>query len=371
MNAMIVLLSLFVQLPAALQVAETLPGSAYSIPAQGTVLRAGPGADFPGVLTLDGETVVRLGGLRGTFREIYVPHGFDVYMHGDYVRVSPGDATVVVSGDHVNMRLRPSTDGLMPVATVGAGTGPLVYLGRSGDWVHVLAPLAVPLFAPDETVAATDRADAADVWRALHARREQQRLASVEGARATDPEWQRESQLHQQVEDLAAVDLSQVDEVGRKARRVRLDELSAQTEWPETRALIERLRQDLDKAEGQRETSQRETTERAVETLQKQETLDVTVLQRESKTLALGWRYTGRGDAVVRRGSVHREGLDGAPVYTLHSTDGEILKLTAAREVATLEALVGKQVEFNGRRLFLSPVNGPVLVVDRVVSYHP
>ena len=49
----------------------------------------------------------------------------------------------------------------------------------------------------------------------------------------------------------------------------------------------------------------------------------------------------------------------------------EILKLTAPAEVATLQALVGRQAELDGRKLYLATVTGPVLVVDKVLSYKP
>jgi len=387
MNAIIMLLSLLIQLPSPPQGVDNPPGTAYSVPPTGTVLRAGPGADFPGVLTLDGATVVRIGAPRGTYREVFVAQGFDVYMHGDYMKVSLADATATVTGDHVNMRLRPSTDGLMPVNTLGAGTGPLVFLGRSGDWVHVLAPLAVPLYAPADTLPASEAGDAAPHWRTLYARREQQRVAGLEGLRATDPEWQAQARVSEDVNELARVDVAGLDAAAISARRARLDELQKQATWDDTRANIDQLRLELEahalkpSAAATHVASATpaaapaqvlpEAAQRNVEALKQTEGLDVTLLTRESKTLALGWKYSGRGDAVTRKGSVHREGIDSAPVFTLHSTDGEILKLTAPHEVATLEALVGRQVELSGRRLFLTPVNGPVLVIDKVVSYTP
>jgi len=101
------------------------------------------------------------------------------------------------------------------------------------------------------------------------------------------------------------------------------------------------------------------------------DSVTVATQKTESHLLALGFRFRGKGDSVSRSGSVHKEGVEGAPVYTLHGKDGEILKLTAAPEVATLEALVGKVVELDGRRLFLTTVEGPVLVIDKVVSYRP
>src|SRR5262245_28992777 len=108
--------------------AGDLPGSGYAVPPAGTVLRAGPGVDFAGVVTVPADTVVRLGELKGAYREVFVPEGFAVYLHADYVSVNRGAATVSVTGDRVNMRLLPSTEGLLPIAQLKEGTGPLVYL---------------------------------------------------------------------------------------------------------------------------------------------------------------------------------------------------------------------------------------------------
>ena len=60
------------------------------------------------------------------------------------------------------------------------------------------------------------------------------------------------------------------------------------------------------------------------------------------------------------------DGPAAAPVYTLRSSDGEVLKLTAPADVAKLAELTGKRVQIDGRRLFLALVDGPVLVIDRV-----
>src|SRR6187549_3987222 len=81
--------------------AGDLPGTAYALPPAGTVLRAGPGVDFPGVLTLDGDSVVRVGELRGASREVFVPQGFAVYINSDYATITPSSATVAVTGDRV------------------------------------------------------------------------------------------------------------------------------------------------------------------------------------------------------------------------------------------------------------------------------
>jgi hypothetical protein len=376
MNAMNLLLSVLLQLLPAVQVTDGPPGTAFAKPAAGTVLRAGPGADFPGAFTLDGSTVVRVGELRGTYRQVFVPQGFGVYMHTDYLDLSPADATLMVRGDRVNMRLLPSSEGLLPIAQCAAGTGPLVLLGQEHEWVRVLAPLATPLFAPDELLPAATDAAAAETWAMLHAQREQQRQAAMAGWRATDKEYQREAALLDEVEHLADTDLASLDASARSARRARLGELWAAAKWDRTRSIIGDLRGDLDAAEkladaGSRATDQVRDQARSQPAPAATDTPELATLKKESRMLALGFRFRGKGDAVTRSGSVHKEGVDGAPVYTLHGKDGEILKLTAPSEVATLEALVGKQVELGGRRLFLTTVDGPVLVVDKVVSYRP
>jgi len=378
MNAMLLIVSLTLQLVPATAATDNLPGTAYAKPDSGTVLRAGPGGDFAGACTLDGTTVVRVGELRGTFREVFVPQGFPVYMHTDFLDLSPSDATLMVSGDRVNMRLLPSADGLLPIAQCSAGAGPFVLLGVENDWARVLAPMVTPLYAPDEVLpAATDVAAAAATWAELAATRDQQRLAAVAGWRATDPAYQREAVLLDEVEALADTDLSKLDAEARAKRRVRLAELWAAAEWEHTRTIIGNLRSDLDAADRLAVASARATEKVRQDALAQpaapaaKSSLDLATLKKESRMLALGFTFRGKGEAVTRSGSVHKEGIEGAPVYTLHGKDGEILKLTAPAEVATLEALVGRQVELNGRRLLLTTVDGPVLVIDKVISYRP
>jgi hypothetical protein len=63
---------------------------------------------------------------------------------------------------------------------------------------------------------------------------------------------------------------------------------------------------------------------------------------------------------------VQADGPASAPVYTLRSPDGEVLKLTAPADVAKLPELAGQRVQLDGRRLFLAMIDGPVLVIDRV-----
>lgn len=349
--------------------AEDLPGTGYAVPAAGTVLRAGPGVDFPGVLTLDGDDVVRLGELRGNSREVFVPQGFAVYMHGDYVAVNRGAATVTVTGDRVNMRLLPSTEGLLPIGQLPEGSGPLVLLEALGEWVRVLAPADVPLYAAADVLTVSDEPGLPDRWLAALGTREARRLSAVDAWRAADPSWQRESSLLERAERLADVDVTRLDEAALSERRGEIAKLRQQATWAETQSALLKLDQDIDQV-----LALRATAHKAAEDV-KSAPLPVVAadaaLRRESKMLSLGFRYGGRGESVRRSGSVHREGAEDAPIYTLHSTEGEILKLTAPAPVATLQALVGRRVELDGRKLYLATVTGPVLVVDRVVSWKP
>ncbi len=349
-------------------VAGDLPGSAWALPPAGTVLRAGPGVDFPGVITLDGDDVVRLGELRGTSREVFVAQGFAIYMHSDYVAVNRASATVTVTGDRVNMRLLPSTEGLLPLGQLPEGAGPLALLEQNGDWVRVLAPITTPLYAPDEVLKPEADPTLPDRWLSAEGTREARRQAAVSSWRATDPGWQREAALLERAERLADVDVTRLEEAVLSERRAEIARLRQQATWAETQSALLKLDQDIDAVLALRATAQK-----AAEQV-KGAPLAVpgdTGLRRESKMLSLGFRYSGRGESVRRAGSVHKEGLDDAPIYTLHTTEGEILKLTAPLDVATLQALVGRRVELDGRKLYLATVSGPVLVIDRVVSYRP
>jgi hypothetical protein len=366
MNALILTLAALL-IPVPVQpIDDELPGKTFSRPVAGTVLRAGPGANFPGAVTLDGTMVVRVGALQGLYREVFVPQGYPVYMHGDYMAVTPADGTARVAGDRVNMRLLPSTEGLLPVGQLARNTGPLVVLDQAGGWVRVLSPLTTPLFAPQEALAEfEDAAGARSRWWTQYSERERRRLMSVEAWRAMDPTWKSESDFTDQTERLADTDISLLDDGALAERRARIEHLADQTTSAETHSVLVQLGSEVD-----RTREARARAERAVDAVKRQQEMYDAALRREAKMLSLGFRFAGRGDSMVRKGSVHREGTEQAPVYTLHSTEGEILKLTAPAEVATLAALSGKHVELSGRRLFLTTVSGPVLVIDEVLSYH-
>jgi hypothetical protein len=345
--------------------AGDLPGSGFAVPPAGTVLRAGPGVDFAGVVTVGDNAVVRVGELKGTYREVYVPEGFAVYLHSDYVAINRGAATVTVTGDRVNVRLLPSTEGLLPIAQLKEGTGPLVYLEQAGDWVRVLAPLTTPLYAPDEVLKVSDETSLPTRWDAAWATRDSRRQTAVNSWRSTDPAWQREAALLQRAEALADTDVTRLDQQALTDRRAEIARIRGEATWAETQSALVKLDQDIDAVLALRGSAQR-----AAEQVKDAPIATPDGVQkREAKMLSLGFRYTGRGEAVRRAGSVHREGSDDSPIFTLHTTEGEILKLTAPQDVATLPALVGRHVELDGRKLYLVTVAGPVFVVDKVVSY--
>lgn len=366
MNTLILTLAVLLNPISAQRATDELPGETFSQPAAGIVLRAGPGANFPGAMTLDGSMVVRVGALRGLYREVFVPQGFPVYMHGDYMTVTAADATAYVAGDRVNMRLLPSTEGLLPVGQLVRNIGPLVVLDQAGSWVRVLAPSVTPLYAPEEALREVDQASTArSRWWELYGQREGRRLAAVEAWHTTDPTWKTEVGVVEEMERLADTDISLLDNRELAERRARIEHLAGQTSSPTARVALLQLGSEADRAR-----ERRAAAARAVDAVKRQQELYSAALRREARMLSLGFRFVGRGDFMVRKGSVHREGTADAPVYTLHSTDGEILKLTASSEIATLAALAGKHVELSGRRLFLTTVSGPVLVVDEVLSYH-
>ncbi|MHC5209945.1 MAG: SH3 domain-containing protein [Planctomycetota bacterium] len=346
---------------------QVLPGTAYARPAAGTILRSDAGKDFPGVFTLDGETAVRIGSLQGEYREVFVPQGFAVYMHADYLDFRASDSTARVIGDRVNMRLLPSTDGLLPIGTLSAGSGPLVVLEQTGDWMRVLAPAMVPLYAPDAAVQPVTEPAAADIWNRLYGTRLEHVLAASAKWHEQDPDAQAQERLLARAEELASLDIQSLAPEALDRRRAELDALSAQATWAQTISVLDGLRSEI----GQLEELRARTARAAEAVADSQVQVDELALRRESRMLGLGLAFRGKGEPLTRKGSLHREGLEGAPIYTLHTTEGEILKLTAPPQVATLEALVGKKVTVDGRRLLLMVVDGPVLVVDKLVAYTP
>jgi hypothetical protein len=265
------------------------------------------------------------------------------------------------------MRLLPSQEGLLPIGTLSAPTGPLVVLDQAGEWTRVLAPVIVPLYARDAALQPLTEPEVAAAWNRLYATRMEHVLAATARWRERDPESKAQSALLTRAEDLANVDITLLDQAALDARGRHLREIATEARWPETLAITDGLQAEIEQLE-----QLRAEAARATETVvRKLELADDQTLRRESRMLALGLTFRDKGEALTRQGSLHRDGLPEAPIYTLHTTEGEILKLTAPPQVATLEALVGKRVKVEGRRLLLMVVDGPVLVLDKLVSYTP
>ena len=363
MNATLFLLMLI--LPA-FQSADPLPGTVFSVPESGTVLRSGPGDDYVGVLTLDGRTVVRLGELRGTYREVFVPQGFPIYLHGDYVETFPQDAQARVTASRVNMRLLPATEGNIPLGQLGVESGRLELLGIENGWVRVMAPLRVPLFAPAEFVSATNAADARSRWLADTTTREIRRVRAADTWRSSDPQWQALMDFRKRLAQAATVDPAALDTAALTQHGMLLDRLAG--EAPDDAAMddVLRLQERLDQhLEVEARVAQR------IEQLRRSEGLAAQQLADEARILSLGLSFKRHGEAVTRRGRVKaNHGEAESVIYTLHPTaeaEGEVLKLSASPEVANLATLVGKEVTLTGRRLTLNSVEGPVMVVHRVL----
>ncbi len=341
------------------QDALPLPGSHFARPKAGTTLRSGPGPNFLGVLAVDETTVLRVGESQGLHSQVFVPQGFPVYFHRDFVRVAAEARQVWVEGERVNARLLPATVGNLPVGQVDPG-GPFVLLDEEGAWVRVLAPLALPLYTDPEQLVGVD--DAASVLRfgALRDTRGVRQNEEVLAWRARHPEWQEQDRLLNELLELAQQDFSTLSESDIAARRSQLDTFASRANWDESRRVIADVRGRLSQV-----SEVRAKVERSLEEIRRQQDLEAQSIARESRVLDLGLRYQGRGDPIVRRGRLERHlGEGGASVYALSLVDGTRVKLTAAPGVADLTRWVDRNVEVEGRQLFLAAVSGPVVVVD-------
>ncbi len=358
MNALVLILASFLGQPA-----DELPGTAFAQPAADIVLRSGPGENYPGLLTLDGRTVVRLGEARGAYREVFVAAGFPVYVHRSYVQLSPQDAQVTVLGQRVNARYVPSTVGNLPVGQLGSQDGALLLLDEERDWVRVSAPVGLPLFLPESDLPTEPFGGDESTWWAERTRREAGRIARADSWRAGNTEWQTQQRVIQELEQLAASDLTRLSDDQLAQRGFALDRLAGEAQVPATREASRRLRAELDRYVVLRERVSQQLSELRDATVADES------LAREARVLGLGLRFNRHGDAVTHKGRVGTiEAGDDAVVYTLTTTDGQVLKLMAAADVTDLASLVGKrEVTLTGRQLNLNSVQGPVLVVHRVL----
>jgi len=341
----------------------------YARPADGTVLRVGPGDGFAGVLEVGADSVLRLGEVRGAYRQVFVAEGFPIYLHEDYVEVDETQARVAVAGDRVNARALPTTVGNDPVGHVGSEHDDLVLLGREGRWVRVVAPEDLPLHVPQDALLTTDVAAGEVLWERALEVRAARRAWMLAAFQANDPTWRQETAWREEVAWLGRQPLATAPEAELAQRRERLRRIGADTSWAPTRDTVEAALAALD-----HQLEQRAATSAPVALLPATppEPSAQAALpdprEREARFLGLGLLFQGRGVAIQRTGTVVQEAVGpDAALYVLQTYDGARYKLTAPINRPRLADLVGKRVELVGRELELASVSGPVLVVDRIV----
>lgn len=349
------------------QVSTPQPGRDFAVLGEDVVLRAGPTENHVGVLSLPEGSLLRVGEERGAFREVFVPQGFPVYLHGDFARVDRDQGQVQVLGQRVNTRLLPSTIGLLPVGQVGSDDGALDLLDVEGDWVRVVAPAGLPLYARREHLMWSGDRDGAAEWRAAHAQRARNRERRLALARAGDPNWLALHDLELELGWLAAGEARGLGDAELDRRRARLAELqqrAARLPGGETGAqqaadLLARVEAEHQRREG--------LAAAAAERVREQAALEAR-LEAEARALDMGLRFLGRGDPVDIQGVVTRASSSTSEAEVFSISDGVRSYKLSAGDVAELAELVGRTVVLRGRSLSLVSVDGPVLIIDEVLD---
>ena len=344
-----------------------LPGDAFVQAREGTVLRAGPSSNHVGVLTLGPDAVVRRqGDTPAPYVPVFVSSGFPVYVHGDYVVVDAAEQTVDVQGSRLNMRLLPATVGLLPVGQLPPDVTELQLLDVEGDWVRVLAPVTVPLYAPSDALSPAG-AGSAERWQTGLAQRGARRQRAMAAHEATDPELARRRELERRVASLDDPSLEPLDQ--RQLDRLRGELETVLGELPEDRV---DLRQQVEArvARLDQEEARRAAAAATLAELERQRAREAAELVKEARALDFGLRFEGKGEALTVAGLVTRRTSEQteAAIYCIEDARGRTYKLSAAKDIAQLKDLLGKRVELQGRSLALVNVSGPVLIVDEVVK---
>ncbi len=370
MTALTMMLLLVLPVAGVAAPVSDLPGEAFAIPAGPVVLRSGPSANHPGVLTLDDKDVVRVASSDGTsgsgYTRVFVPQGFPVYLHGDYVHVDREQQVVTVSGSRLNVRLLPATVGLLPLGQLTDDVQRLQLLDEEEDWVRVLAPVGLALYAPADQLPEAPASVASGRWTEAFGTRELRRAAAVAAHVATDPARLRDRRYEERIAVLRATVLTDLSDTQLSSRETTLSDLAREVGRPDLADAVQRMREAV--------LSERQRRQAALANLAEQErerAREAANLVREANALDYGLRFLGKGDALTVQGLVSRRvSQDGeATVYSIQEgAAGRLYKLSAAKEIANLETLVGKRVELAGRSLALVNVDGPVLIVDEVVK---
>jgi len=348
---------------------QDLPGDSFARPVTPIVLRSGSSSNYPGALMIDEGALVRIavpaGSTDTSYVKVYVPQGFPVYVHSDFVEVDLSLRKASVEGTRLNMRLLPATVGMVPVGQLDEGAHELQLLDVEGAWVRVLAPTSLPLHARRDEFEIVSSAMGASGWERQLASREQRRRSEVDAFDATDPARIRDRRQEDRISQLNAAVLSDDSDLALEERAVILESLAAEAERRDIAAAVERLQQELTS-----EFSRREVALATLAEIERQRVRDAASLIREARSLDFGLRFLGKGDRMKFEGLVTRQMSEDteAAVYSIQGPIGRTFKLSASKDVADLKTLFGKRVILEGRSLSLVNVRGPVLIVDSVVS---
>jgi hypothetical protein len=353
MQALLLILTLVAQTTA------PLPGDGYTLSAEELVLRSGPSDNHPGVLVLPAGSVLRQA-KSGTsaYQAVHIAQGFPIYLHGAFVEVDSERQTARVVGQRVNARLLPATVGLLPVGRIDSQAGDLVLLDVEGDWVRVLAPVGLVLHAARGRLQAMANAVGAPLWQQAWDTRDSGRRARVQTEQSLQADWLVQHDAELEMDLLGSVDVTLLDDDRVALREHRLADIGrnlteaspARDRW---QTLIGAVRDEhfaRSQAAGARAVEQQN-------------------LAAEARALALGLSYAGRGEALRIEGLVTRLTSSESEGAVFSISDGSRdYKLSAPNGVAVLPDLEGNTVVLEGRTLQLMNVEGPVLVIDRVVN---
>ncbi len=346
-----------------------LPGASFAEATAAVVLHAGPSVNHAGTLSLSVGAVVRMGSPSSGSSEyvpVYIASGFPVYVHGDFVQVDKARRVVSVEGSRLNLRLLPATVGLPPVGQLGEGPHELQLLDIEGEWVRVLAPVSLPLYARNKNLEVRTPAQASERWFAELGSREGRRQTQIAAFEATDPTRLRDRRLEQRVQQMAEATLDTLNVGQLQDRDRQLDQLVREVRAVDRHDLVAEV-SELQRqvtAEGVR----RKAAVAAMLEAERVRAREAANLVREARALDFGLRFLGKGEARTVHGLVTRASSPDSEsaVYSIEAKDGRLYKLSAAKDIADLKVLIGKRVELEGRSLTLVNVEGPVLIVDSV-----
>ena len=147
---------------------------------QGYVQAAARGATVRNLGDLSGHPILRVepGGVlavygkRGDWLQVEAPGGFEVWVYGKYVSATRSPGVLQVSGNHVNMRPKPSSDvDSFPLPKPLFAGDRVKFLGRADasaawdeDWIRIASPAGVRAWVPAVETEAVDSTQGARTW---------------------------------------------------------------------------------------------------------------------------------------------------------------------------------------------------------------